>query len=147
MKGVFIQIGADMEEAARISGAGWMRTYFTIWIPLLMPSLILLMTLNFTVAAGTVSSIILIADRGTKTLSILALEYADPGIGLYEEASIVGLFIMALTVGIASAARAFGLKLGVRHDVRATAVRTAKRDDGASAPAPGTASVPGSPTP
>ena len=129
MKGVFVQIGSDMEEAARVSGAGWLRTYFTIWIPLLMPSLILLMTLNFTVAAGTVSSIILIADRGTMTLSLLALEYADPGIGRREEASIVGLFIMAMTVGLASLARAFGLKLGIRHDVRATAVKQAKREE------------------
>ena len=139
MKGVFIQIGADMEEAARVSGAGWIRTYFTIWIPLLMPSLILLMTLNFTVAAGTVSSIILIADRGTMTLSLLALEYADPGIGLREEASIVGLFIMALTVGIASAARAFGLRLGVRHDMRARSSQTATGAPASAAPAPGPA--------
>lgn len=123
MKGVFIQIGADMEEAARVSGAGWIRTYFTIWVPLLMPTLVLLMTLNFTTAAGTVSSIILIAPRGTMTLSLLALEYADPGIGLREEASIVGLFIIVMTVGIASAARAFGLRLGVRHDARATDVK------------------------
>ena len=147
MKGVFVQIGADMEEAARIAGAGWIRTYFTIWVPLLMPTLILLMTLNFTVAAGTVSSIILIADRGTMTLSLLALEYADPGIGRREEASIVGLFIMAMTVGLASTARAFGLKLGVRHDVRATAERAAKREDAASAPASGKTSAPGAPAP
>ncbi|MCH7608954.1 MAG: iron ABC transporter permease, partial [Chloroflexi bacterium] len=147
MKGVFVQIGADMEEAARVAGAGWIRTYFTIWIPLLMPSLILLMTLNFTVAAGTVSSIILIADRGTMTLSLLALEYADPGIGRREEASIVGLFIMAMTVGLASTARAFGLKLGIRHDVRASGERAAKRKEAESAPTSGTAKAPGNPAP
>ena len=118
MKGVFVQVGNDMEEAARVAGAGWVRTYFKIWIPLLMPSLILLGTLNFVVAAGTTSSIILIASRETRTLSLLALEYASPGIGLREEASIVGLFIMALTVGLASLARAFGLRLGVRHEER-----------------------------
>ena len=42
MKGVLVQVGADMEEAARVSGAGWIRTYFRIWLPLLMPTLILL---------------------------------------------------------------------------------------------------------
>ena len=128
MKAVFVQIGADMEEAARIAGAGWVRTYFTIWIPLLMPTLILLMTLNFVMAAGTTSSIILIADRGTMTLSLLALEYADPGIGLREEASIVSLFIMAVTVGVATTARAFGLRLGVRHEIRASALSRATRE-------------------
>ena len=39
MKGVLVQVGADMEEAARVSGAGWLRTYFLIWLPLLMPTL------------------------------------------------------------------------------------------------------------
>ncbi len=74
MKGVFVQVGADMEEAARIAGAGWIRTYFKIWIPLLMPTLILLGTMNFVIAAGVTSSIILIASRETMTLSLLALE-------------------------------------------------------------------------
>lgn len=128
MKGVFIQVGSDMEEAARVSGAGFFRTYFRIWIPLLMPSLILLGTMNFVVAAGTTSSIILIASRGTMTLSLLALEFADPSVGLREEASIVGLFIMAMTVGIASVARAFGLKLGIRHEQRRKEVAAARAD-------------------
>ena len=30
MKGVLVQVGADMEEAARVSGAGWLRTYLMI---------------------------------------------------------------------------------------------------------------------
>ena len=130
MKGVFVQIGADMEEAARVSGAGWIRTYFRIWIPLLMPTLILLATLNFVIAAGTTSSIVLLASRDTITLSLLALEFASPGIGQREEASIVGLFIIALTVGLASVARAFGLRLGVRHEQRIA------REEGRAAGAP-----------
>ena len=121
LKGVFVQVGADMEEAARIAGAGWFRTYFQIWIPLLMPTLILLGTLNFVIAAGTTSSIILIASRGTMTLSLLALEFASPGVGLREEASVVSLFIMAMTVGVALMARAFGLRLGLRQEMRASA--------------------------
>jgi iron(III) transport system permease protein len=132
LKGVFVQVGADMEEAARVAGAGWVRTYFRIWIPLLMPSLILIATMNFVTAASTTSSIVLLASRGTMTLSLLALEYASPGIGLYEEASIVGLIIMAMTVGLAIVARAFGLKLGVRHERQRAA-----RDNANAAPAGG----------
>jgi len=55
-KGVFVQVGKDMEEQARISGAGWLRTYFRVWIPLLMPTWILIATLNFVVAANTTAS-------------------------------------------------------------------------------------------
>lgn len=134
MKGVFVQIGADMEEAARVAGAGWVRTYFRIWIPLLMPTLILLATLNFVIAAGTTSSIVLLASRDTMTLSLLALEFASPLIGQREEASIVGLFIIALTVGLATLARAFGLRLGVRHEQQSAARQVSESQAGAGAP-------------
>ena len=127
-KGVFVQVGKDMEEQARISGAGWLRTYFRVWIPLLMPTWILIATLNFVVAANTTASIILIADRSTRTLSILALEFASPDIGMREEASIISIFLILLTVGIAGAARFFGMRLGVQHERRASAA--ANQDQG-----------------
>lgn len=114
MKGVFVQVGQDMEDAARVAGAGWVRTYITIWIPLMMRTLVLLATMNFVMAAGATSSIILLASRDTQTLSILALEYRL-GRGDQEAASIVAIFLMGLTVGIASLIWAFGLRLGVRH--------------------------------
>ncbi len=117
-KGVLVQVGKDMEEQARVSGAGWLRTYFRVWIPLLMPTWILIATLNFVVAANTTSSIILIADRSTRTLSLLALEFASPDIGMREEASIISIFLIVLTVGIASLARTYGLRLGVQHERR-----------------------------
>ncbi|HZA52869.1 MAG TPA: ABC transporter permease subunit [Candidatus Udaeobacter sp.] len=117
-KGVFAQVGKDMEEQARVSGAGWLRTSFRVWIPLLMPTWILIATLNFVTAANTTSSIILLADRSTRTLSILALEFASPDVGMLEEASIISIFLIVLTVGIAGLARAFGLRLGVQHEHR-----------------------------
>jgi len=123
LKGVFVQVGADMEEAARVSGAGWLRTFFRIWIPLLMPSLVLLAAINFTIAAGTTSPIILIASRDTITLSLLALEYSVPGVNREEAAGIISLFIIAMTVGGALVVRYFGLRLAVSHDMR---VRSAK---------------------
>ena len=117
-KGMFLQVGKEMEEQARISGAGWLRTYFRIWVPLLMPTWILIATHSFVIAANTTSSIILLADRGTRTLSILALEFASPEIAMLEEASIISIFLIVLTVGLASVARAFGLRLAVQHEHR-----------------------------
>ena len=114
-KGVFVQVGADMEEAARVAGAGWVRTYFRIWLPAIAPTLVLVATLNFVTAANTTSSIILLASRDVLTMSILALELASPGIGAREQAGIVSLILMLLTVGVALIARWFGLRLGVRH--------------------------------
>jgi iron(III) transport system permease protein len=119
MKGVFVQVGADMEEAARVSGAGWIRTYWRIWLPLLMPTLILLSVMNFVSAAGATSSIILLASRDTMTLSLMALELSSTAVNNREAASIISIFIIAFTMTGALLIRYFGLRLGVHHDVQA----------------------------
>jgi iron(III) transport system permease protein len=116
LKGVFVQVGQDMEDAARVSGAGWIRTYFQIWIPLLMPMLVLLAVINFTSAATATSSVILLASRDTWTLSILALVQAGQGGEGREVASIISLFIIIISVTGALAVRYLGLRLGIRHD-------------------------------
>ena len=121
MKGVLVQIGADMEEAARVSGAGWLRTYFRIWLPLLMPTLMLLAVMNFVSAAGATSSIILLASRDTLTLSLMALELSSTAVNNREAASIISIFIIAFTMTGALLIRYFGLRFGVRHDMRAAA--------------------------
>ncbi|MDE2838241.1 MAG: ABC transporter permease subunit [Chloroflexota bacterium] len=117
-KGIMVQIGADMEEAGRVAGAGWFRTYFRIVIPVLMPTMVLIGALNFISAASTTASIVLLASRDTLTLSLLALERASAGINRVEEAGIITLIIMFLTLGLALVARQFGLRIGVRQDVQ-----------------------------
>jgi len=119
MKGVLVQVGADMEEAARVSGAGWMRTYFCIWLPLLMPTLILIAVMNFVSAAGATSSIVLLASRDTMTLSLMALELSSLSVSNREAASIISIFIILFTVAGAMLVRYFGRCLGVRHDMQA----------------------------
>ncbi|MCY4582446.1 MAG: iron ABC transporter permease [Chloroflexi bacterium] len=115
LKSVYLQVGADMEEAARVSGAGWVYTYFKIWLPLIMPTIILIGTINFVIAAQTTSSIILLASRDTITLSILALELMSSSGADYERAGIVSIILIVMTVGVAIVARRFGLRLGVQH--------------------------------
>ena len=118
-KGVFVQLGNDLEEASRVAGAGWMRTYFTVVLPVLMPTMVLIGVLNFVSAAGATSNIILLASRKTITLSLLTLEYAAPEIGRREAAGIVTLVIMAMTLGVAMVGRNIALRMGVRHNIQA----------------------------
>jgi iron(III) transport system permease protein len=125
MKGVFVQVGPDMEEAARVSGAGWIRTYFKIWLPLLMPNLMLLAVISFVHAAGATSSIILLSSRNTMTLSLMALELSSISISNREAASIISIFIIGLTVTGAIVVRYFGLRMGIRHDLRVNEAGTA----------------------
>ncbi|MDE0474347.1 MAG: ABC transporter permease subunit, partial [Gammaproteobacteria bacterium] len=122
-KGVLVQLGADLEEAGRVSGAGWFRTYFRIVLPVIMPTMVLIGMLNFISAANTTSSIILLATRGTQTLSILALELGSSDLGQVERAGIITLVIMTMTMGVALVMRAFALRVGLRQDMRARDVQ------------------------
>jgi iron(III) transport system permease protein len=110
-----------MEEAARVSGAGWIRTYLRIWIPLLMPTLILLAVMNFVNASGATSSIILLASRDTITLSLMALELSTVGVSNREAASIISIFIIVFTVAGALLVRWLGRRLGIQHGIQANA--------------------------
>ncbi len=132
-KGVLVQLGADLEEAGRVSGAGWWRTYFRIVIPVLMPTMVLIGMLNFISAANTTSNIILLASRDTVTLSLLALEWGSADLGQVEAAGIVTLVIMTMTIGVALVMRAFATRVGLRQDMRARDVQ------GAPVAAPGRA--------
>jgi iron(III) transport system permease protein len=114
-KAAFLQMGQEMEEAARTSGAGWLYTYFRVWLPLIAPTMVLMGILNFVLAAGATSSVILLASRDTVTLSILALEYMTSATGSSREvAGIISLFVVAMTAGLALMARWLGFQVGVR---------------------------------
>ena len=91
MKGVFVQVGSDTEEAARVSGAGWMRTYFQIWLPLRTSSLMLLAVMNFVSAAGATGALLLLS-RDTMTLSLMALELLSISVSNREAARIISIF-------------------------------------------------------
>jgi iron(III) transport system permease protein len=116
VKGVFMQLGSDLEEAARVSGAGWLYTYVRIWLPLILPTLVTIGTFNFVIAANTTSSIILLATRDTLTLSLLALEMMTNEQGRQlEQAGIISLVLILMTVGLALVARGFGFRVGIRQ--------------------------------
>jgi iron(III) transport system permease protein len=115
-KGVLVQLGASMEEAARVSGGGWLRSYVRVVIPILMPSMVLVGLLNFVMAAGATASIILLASYNTTSLSILGLQFAAGG--QVEDGGIVSLVILALSLGVALPARLLATRIGLRHDMR-----------------------------
>jgi hypothetical protein len=54
----------------------------------------------------------LLATSETRTLSLVTLDFVAEG--LRESAAVITLIITALTAGIALAARALGLNLGLR---------------------------------
>ena len=114
LKANFVQLGKELEEASRMSGAGFWKTYFTVVLPLMAQTMVLVGVLKFMFASQHTSGIILLATSESRTLSLLALDQVAAG--YREVASITVIMIMALTLGVALIARSFGLKVGIRAD-------------------------------
>lgn len=111
LKANFIQLGNELEEASRMSGAGFWRTYFKVVLPLMAQTMILIALIKFMFAAQHTSSVILLATSHTWTLSLLTLEQIS--YGYYEQASVTIIFIVLLTLGLGLLGRIFGLKVGI----------------------------------
>jgi iron(III) transport system permease protein len=114
LKANFVQLGKELEEASRMSGAGFWRTYLRVVFPLMAQTMVLVAVIKFMFAAQHNSAIILLATSETRTLSLLALDQVAAG--YREVASITIIFITLLTLGIAVIARSFGLKVGIRAE-------------------------------
>jgi iron(III) transport system permease protein len=114
LKANFVQLGNELEEASRMSGAGFWRTYFRVVFPLMAQTMVLVSVIKFMFAAQHNSAIILLATSETRTLSLLALDQIAAG--YREVASITIIAITLLTLGVAIVARSFGLKVGIRAE-------------------------------
>jgi iron(III) transport system permease protein len=114
LKANFVQLGKELEESSRMSGAGFWRTYLRIVFPLMAQTMVMVAVIKFMFAAQHNSAIILLATSETRTLSLLALDQVAAG--YREVASITIIMITVLTLGVAIVARSFGLKVGIRAE-------------------------------
>jgi iron(III) transport system permease protein len=100
-----LQTDVTLEEAARVSGAGFTTTFRTIWFPLLKPAIVAGWFLVFMPAFGELTMSILLVGPGTETVGtvLFALqEYADP-----PSASVVAVLILSFIVAAYAALAAF----------------------------------------
>lgn len=112
IKSNLLQLGAELEEASRASGASWSTTFRRIVVPLMFPTLVLVGVLNFISAARDISTVALLATSGSRTLALLQLDFMVSG--RYESAAVVATMVMLLTTGVALMARTLGLRVGLR---------------------------------
>ncbi len=103
------QLGAELEEASATSGGNWWHTMRHVVVPLMAPSLAVVGVLAFSAAARATSHVALLATHNTQPLSILQLNLLTDN--NFEAASVIGVFILLLTVGVAALARLAGLRL------------------------------------
>lgn len=73
------QLHAELEEAARVCGAGWTRSLRTIVLPLLSPTLSASWTLIFVLALQEVSASILLYTNRTTVLSVAVFDLWEAG--------------------------------------------------------------------
>ena len=113
MKSGMLQIGNELEEASSASGASMFYTLRRILLPLLAPTVAVVGVTIFSGAARAVSHVALLSTPGNKPLSLLQLDMmAD---GRLESATVVGLIVMIMTVGVAIAAKFIGLNMGPKR--------------------------------
>lgn len=109
MDGTMVQINKELEESARMSGAGWFHTFRRIMVPLLIPTYVSTAVIIFLAAIRDIAIIVLLYSPKSRVLSILMLEQY---IGMSpEKGMVVGLIITTICIGVAIIARTLGMGL------------------------------------
>lgn len=110
-KSVLLQISPELEEAARITGGNWIQCYRRIILPLLMPTFIVVGLVGFMSAARDISTIVLLGSAQSRTMALLALDYAFGG--QFERGAVVAFMTSIIVIVTAMLARFFGGKVGI----------------------------------
>jgi iron(III) transport system permease protein len=108
--GNMVQLGQELEEASFVCGGSWFTTFRRVVLPLLTPVLVSVALLTFAAAARNVSTIAMLVTAENRPLAMLQVDYMVDG--LFEAASVSGVLIVLITLGVALFARLIGQRLG-----------------------------------
>jgi iron(III) transport system permease protein len=106
-----LQIGAEVEEAGRVAGGSWARTYRSIVTPLALPALAVVGVMIFASSIRQVSTLILLSTGETRVLSLLQIEYLVEGI--LGPAAVVGTVIVLMSLTAALVVRIVSSRFGI----------------------------------
>jgi iron(III) transport system permease protein len=100
------QISGDIDEAARMTGAGFLRRIGAITLPLASRGLIASLLLCFVNVVGDLAIVVLLYTPTTPLLSVLSYRYASDGFHQFANAvTLVILAISTLAAGLAALLR------------------------------------------
>jgi iron(III) transport system permease protein len=74
-----VQVGVELEEAARVHGASWLTTALRIWRPILQPAILGAWIYIFVIAVRTLDSALLLTGPGSEVLSVSIFQQASRG--------------------------------------------------------------------
>lgn len=112
LSGVAVQIDRALEEAARVSGAGWFRVVQTITVPLLRPGLIAAWVLLFMISVREVSASLFLAAAGMQVLGPAIFNFWDSG-GLPQVSALAMVQAAIILVAVVAVQRTAGRELKV----------------------------------
>jgi iron(III) transport system permease protein len=107
-----LQMGGEIEEAGRIVGGSWLRTFRRIVLPLSAPALAVVGVMVFAGTIRSVSSIMLLSTGDNRVLSVLQVEFLSDG--SLGPAAVVGTVIVLISVAAAALVRLVSLRFGVQ---------------------------------
>ena len=106
-----LQIGAELEESARMSGATWWQVFRRILIPLILPGLVAGWIYVVTVSLRELSSSLLLYSPGNEVLSITIWElWAN---GRFPAVAAVGVVMILVLLVIIAIARRVTSRFGM----------------------------------
>jgi iron(III) transport system permease protein len=95
------QVDPSFEEAARDLGAGSVRTFLTVGVPLLLPPLMAGFVYTFMTTMVTISSVIFLVSPGTQLAAVYIFSLADTGrLGQASAMTVLLIGIVLVALGL-----------------------------------------------
>jgi iron(III) transport system permease protein len=111
LKVQMLQMGSDIEEAGRIVGGTWGRTFWHIMLPLSVPTLAVVAVMVFASTIRAVSTVMLLSSGNNRVLSVLQVEFLSSG--NLGPAAVVGTVIVLVSLAAALLVRLISVRFGV----------------------------------
>jgi iron(III) transport system permease protein len=102
MTSTLVQIDRGLEEAARIHGANWLRTFWHIWLPLLKAGFVAGWIIGFVFSFSELALVAFLYGPKSMVLSTLmfSLSFSEP-----ERAAVVGILSTAIILLVVAVVR------------------------------------------
>jgi iron(III) transport system permease protein len=107
-----LQLGNEIEEAARLAGASWFAAFRRVILPLTTPAVSVVAVLVFAATIRQIGLVILLSTGETRPLAVLQLDFlADGRLG---PAAVIGVIIVLISLAAAALVRIISVRFGVR---------------------------------
>jgi iron(III) transport system permease protein len=107
------QVSGQLEEAATMCGASFPLIFRRVTLPLIAPALASVFLLVFASTLRDVSTVVLIATPGTRTMSLLMFDFTLSG--QLESAAVVGVIIALVCLVVTAGSFRIGDRVGIQR--------------------------------